>query len=225
MNQSFGPPRFALHIRNWSLPGAKRFLSVVQDPSILEEVAKFITETLFDNQHPPPEVRSITIAITSHEALSTMQAAAFHSASDLDSVHHMIEIGEPYLATIDAGRLHDEVLGLCLHEMVHCFHARGNKECPQGLIEGLADWVRLRRGLAPPHWEASISSRWDAGYDTTAYFLEHLERAYGTGTVARINSMACSSSYRKSDWEDLFGKDVEALWQEYCTVVKAKEKI
>ena len=93
------------------------------------------------------------------EALSTMQAAAFHSVSDLDSVHHMIEIGEPYLATIDAGRLHDEVLGLCLHEMVHCFHARGNKECPQALIEGLADWVRLRHGLAPPHWEASISSR------------------------------------------------------------------
>ena len=30
-----------------------------------------------------------------------------------------------------------------------------NKECPQGPIEGLAEWVRLR-GLAPPHWEAAL---------------------------------------------------------------------
>lgn len=210
-------PLFGLQVRNWSLPGAKRFLHVIPDPTELESLANFILHTLFDDECPPPEVRSITFSVTSHRAMATMTAAAFHSVSDLDATHHTIELSEEYLANIDADRLHDEVTGICLHEMVHCFQPHENTKCPPGLLEGLADWVRLRRGLGPPHWKPDKTSRWDAGYDTTAYFLDYLERCYGVGTVARINNTVCSTHFKQSDLESLVGKGVDALWQEYCS--------
>lgn len=207
---------FALHIKNWSLPGAQRFLKATQSVAVLEQAAQFVLSTLFNDKNPPPDIRSITIAITSHGAMKTMGAAAFQSASDLDDAHRVIEISEAWLAQIATERFQDELLGVLRHEMVHCFQPVNHDKTPQGLIEGLADWVRLRSDLAPPHWKPDTSSRWDAGYETTAYFLEFLERAYGEGTVASINSRACSQNYSASDWKGLLGNDVGQLWSEFC---------
>lgn len=207
-------PVFAIHVKNWSLPGAQRFLKVVHRVDLLEEAASFILTNLFTEENPAPDIRSITIIITSHAYLQTMGAAAFQSRSDLDSAHRSIEISETWLANISADRLASELLGVLRHELVHCF--QNAVSAPGGLIEGIADWVRLRSGLAPPHWIPQLMARWDAGYETTAYFLDYLEMNYGKGTVAAINNRACSVGYSASTWEDLLGKDVETLWNEYC---------
>jgi hypothetical protein len=36
---------------------------------------------------------------------------------------------------------------------VHCLQWDAHKTCPGGLIEGVADWVRLNCDLSPPHWK------------------------------------------------------------------------
>jgi hypothetical protein len=46
-----------------------------------------------------------------------------------------------------------EIEGVIVHEMVHAMQYTGNETCPGGLIEGIADWVRLQADLAPPHWK------------------------------------------------------------------------
>lgn len=49
--------------------------------------------------------------------------------------------------------IESEIKGVLVHEMVHTMQFNGKGTCPGGLIEGIADWVRLRAGLSPPHWK------------------------------------------------------------------------
>lgn len=46
---------------------------------------------------------------------------------------------------------------------VHCWQYNGKRTCPGGLVEGIADFVRLRDGLSPPHWKKG-GTNWDEGY-------------------------------------------------------------
>lgn len=95
--------------------------------------------------------------------------------------------------------------------------------CPGGLIEGIADWIRLRCDLGPPHWHrdekqsARRAKSWDRGYESTAFFLDHLESRFGQGTVARINGRLRVSGYHEDRfWPALLGESIEELWEEYC---------
>ena len=103
------------------------------------------------------------------------------------------------------------------HELVHCFQYSASGTCPGGLIEGIADWVRLRAVLAAKHWKQEADGKWDGGYQHTGYFLEYLERRFGEGTVRGIN--ACLRAERYVE-EKVFGKccegcKVEELWEDY----------
>lgn len=81
-----------------------------------------------------------------------------------------------------------EIRGVLVHELVHCFQHNGRGACPGGLVEGIADWVRLEARLGAPHWKrGAVPERWDQGYERTAYFLDWLEGRFGRGTVRRIN--------------------------------------
>ena len=132
-----------------------------------------------------------------------------------------------------ADRCADEIRGVLVHEVVHCLQYDGKDTCPGGLFEGIAgasirplwvwdpsqmhissDWVRLRSGLAPPHWRAK-GDRWDAGYDTTAYFLQWLTERYGEGTVQEINELMKDAPYDESIFKTVTGRKVSKLWELY----------
>ena len=134
-----------------------------------------------------------------------------------------------------ADRCADEIRGVIVHEVVHCYQYNGQDTCPGGLIEGIAgasirllpllgasllrctpasDWVRLRSGLVPPHWRPR-GSRWDAGYDVTAYFLQWLTERYGEGTVQEINESMKDAPYDESVFKTVTGRGVSKLWKLY----------
>jgi hypothetical protein len=102
-------------------------------------------------------------------------------------------------------------------QVVHCFQHDGQGTAPTGLIEGVADFVRLRAGLAPPHWKRGKSDGpWDAGYETTAFFLDWLERTEGEGTVRKINLALSERKYdEETFWVQIIGERVEDLWARY----------
>jgi len=79
--------------------------------------------------------------------------------------------------------------------------------------------VRLRAGLAPPHWKrGDKGGRWDAGYEKTAFFLDWLENVKGDGAVRRINlSLSDREYHEKEFWERVMGESVEELWEQYRT--------
>jgi len=73
----------------------------------------------------------------------------------------------------------------------------------------------LNAGYAPPHWQKRFDGDWDAGYDLTAYFLDWIEKCYGTGTIKKLN-LSVKKKYKDDRFEELTGKPLKTLWESYC---------
>ncbi|PSS29643.1 hypothetical protein PHLCEN_2v2791 [Hermanssonia centrifuga] len=115
-----------------------------------------------------------------------------------------------------ASRAKDEIMGVLTHEVVHCFqHTGKDKPFPGGLGEGIADWVRLRAGLAPPHWKEGRGGTWDAGYEATGYFLDWLEERYGYGIVQELNGFMKDRPWEEGIFKELTGRKIGKLWELY----------
>ncbi len=145
-----------------------------------------------------------------------MGGVAYTLGSDLDDDHKEIHFSLDYINGIPSARQKDEIQGVLVHEMVHCWQWNAKGSCPIGLIEGVADFVRLKAGLSPPHWKKEGGGQWDAGYQHTGYFLEWIEGTYGEGSVRKINQALKDKQYEQDTfWKQLFGKEVSLLWKEY----------
>ncbi|KAL8719552.1 MAG: hypothetical protein Q9225_003451 [Loekoesia sp. 1 TL-2023] len=171
------------------------------------------------NSHIPP-VRSVTLI------LRAMDTLAYTRGSELDDDHKEIHFSLEYIAKIPAEpstRRRDEIQGVLVHEMVHCWQWSAYGTAPSGLIEGIADFVRLKAGLSPPHWKEERSDKWDQGYQHTGYFLDWVETQYGEGSVRRVNEALMNKRYdEEAFWTGLFGKGVHELWKEYSETLPEK---
>ena len=147
-----------------------------------------------------------------------MGGVAYTTGTELDNDHKEIHFSLDYINGIPSrnpnGVAH-EIQGVIVHEMVHCWQWTGEGSAPGGLTEGIADYVRLRAGLSPPHWKKEAGGQWDAGYQHTGYFLDWLEGKMGQGSVRKINDALRKDQYEDKLWQKLFGKPVAALWNEY----------
>ena len=83
------------------------------------------------------------------------------------------------------------------------------------MADDAVDWVRLRAGLAPPHWVEGRGDRWDAGYEATGFFLDWLEERYGYGTVAELNGALCARPWSEGLFKELTGRRIAKLWRLY----------
>lgn len=157
--------------------------------------------------------------------LRSMDGVAYTTGSDLDDDHKEIHFSLGYIRDIaPQERQRDEIRGVLVHEMVHCWQGNGSGKAPSGLIEGIADFVRLKAGLSPPHWKKEWGGDWDAGYQHTGYFLDWLEGKFGEGSVRRINGSLCEGEYVEKDfWGGLFGQGVKELWTEYGKSFEGEE--
>lgn len=98
--------------------------------------------------------------------------------------------------------------------MTHIWQWNGNPRAPGGLIEGIADYVRLKSGYIPSHWVApGGGNRWDQGYDVTARFLDYLE-GRRNGFVPELNRRL-RNGYTADYFVQLLRKTVDQLWADY----------
>ena len=154
-----------------------------------------------------------------------MDGVAYTIGSDLDGDHKELHFSLNYINGIQSARQKDEIQGILVHEMVHCWQWNAKGTAPGGLIEGIADFVRLKAGFSPPHWKREGGGQWDAGYQHTGYFLEWIENTYGDGSVRKINDALKGKKYEEDDfWEQLFGKKVGLLWEEYEVGLESERK-
>ncbi|XP_071727064.1 uncharacterized protein [Rutidosis leptorrhynchoides] len=100
------------------------------------------------------------------------------------------------------------------HEMTHVFQWYG-EFTPSGLIEGIADYTVIRANYVdvPTYVKPGQGDRWDQGYGVTARFLEYCD-SLTTSFVAKLNKLI-RTAYDASYFEELTGKPVEQLWDEY----------
>ena len=204
-------PLLRLEVRDLSAKGAKIFLSVLDCGSILSNAVESVLSILYTKESKMPPTRSVTLILRS------MPGVAFTTGKDIDDDHKEIHLSTDYIANIAPERREKELTGVIVHEMVHCWQWAAKGTCPVGLTEGVADFVRLRADLAPPHWKrAWKDTKWDAGYERTGYFLDYLESRFGAGTVIAINEQLRDRNYHEGHfWRHCCGHDVKTLWSEY----------
>ncbi|XP_076921608.1 uncharacterized protein LOC143583088 [Bidens hawaiensis] len=136
---------------------------------------------------------------------------------DMDGVaytsNNEIHVSAKYIQSY-SGDVKTEITGVLYHEMAHVWQWNGNGQAPGGLIEGIADYVRLKAGYAPSHWvKPGQGDRWDQGYDVTARFLDYCNGLRG-GFVAELNKKM-RNGYNNGFFVELLGKTVDQLWAEY----------
>lgn len=126
-----------------------------------------------------------------------------------DNIHVSVGYIQSY-----AGDVKIEITGILYHEATHVWQWNGNGQAPGGLIEGIADYVRLKAGYAPSHWvKPGQGDKWDQGYDVTAMFLDYCN-SVRPGFVALLNEKM-RYAYSESYFVELLGKTVDVLWTEY----------
>ncbi|KAJ9133764.1 BSP-domain-containing protein, partial [Coniochaeta hoffmannii] len=210
-------------IRSLAHPGATKFLTSVTASTLLASAVRNVQAHLYSSPPVPtphcPPTRSVTVV------LRDIGGVAYTTGVELDPAHHKeIHFSLGYVASIRPDRLAAEIEGVLTHELVHCYQHNAQGTCPGGLIEGIADWVRLCCRLEPPHWKRETKGRWDGGYQHTAYFLEYLEGRFGEGTVRRINERLRGRRYEEKEfWTGLLGRPVEQLWGDYVEKVRREE--
>ncbi|KAI9180348.1 hypothetical protein LWI28_003822 [Acer negundo] len=129
------------------------------------------------------------------------------------AVNGEIHVSAKYIGSY-SGDVRREITGVLYHEMTHIWQWNGNGQAPGGLIEGIADYVRLKANYAPSHWvKPGQGNRWDQGYDVTARFLDYCN-SLRNGFVAELNKKM-RSGYSNNYFVDLLGKNVDQLWRDY----------
>lgn len=124
-----------------------------------------------------------------------------------------IHVNANYIGNF-SGDVKRELTGVLYHEMTHIWQWNGNGRTPGGLIEGTADFVRLKANYAPSHWvKPGQGDRWDNGYDVTARFLDYCN-SLRNGFVAELNKKM-RSGYSADFFVELLGKTVDQLWTDY----------
>lgn len=217
----FETPKLRLHLNELGHEGSSIFLSNIKGNEDFEQQVQNVLNLLYTKDCQRPETRSVTLI------LREMDGVAYTTGIDLDNDHKEIHFNLNYIKIPRGEGQRHELLGVLCHELVHCFQWNAEGTCDGGLIEGIADWVRLNAGLAAKHWKQDAKGDWNAGYQHTGYFLDYLENRFGPGTVRHIN--AC---LRKGDYDEdaLFkeccdGQCVKELWKDYAKhLEKEKEK-
>lgn len=79
--------------------------------------------------------------------------------------------------------------------------------------------MRLHANLAPPHWKRAPApnDKWDAGYQTTAFFLDWIEERRGAGAIRALNGALRDTDYTDEMFVVLAGEPVRDLWRRYKT--------
>lgn len=115
-------------------------------------------------------------------------------------------------------RAHPEDFGMVIHELTHVVQQYGGKG--EGwLTEGIADYIRYWR-FEPGTKEVKIDrvrNSYRQGYAVAGAFLDWLEREKHPGIVVKLNAASRTGGYRESLFEDLCGKKLQELWEEFAS--------
>lgn len=137
-------PRFSIRIDDLAHPGAALFLGSVKPLEALQTAVRASLQHLYKSLDNAPTSKSVAVS-QSRSWLSSISVDSItltlrpmggvaHTFGDADkhihfSLDHIVNSKD---------RVKDEIMGVLVHEVVHCYQYDGNGTAPGGLIEGFA---------------------------------------------------------------------------------------
>ncbi|EFJ15437.1 hypothetical protein SELMODRAFT_118618 [Selaginella moellendorffii] len=188
-------------------PGGQRFDSVMGVDgalSILADAMAFV-QLGFEYMSPDTPKKEID---TIHFTVDGMPGVAY-------AIGVEIHLSAQFVATF-TGDLVFELRGVLYHEMTHIWQwfGKDGSRAPQGLIEGIADFMRLKAKLGvSTNGFVGLGSHWDEGYTVTALFLNYVNDLHPS-FVAELNKKLYDG-WSESYFQDLIRKSVDQLWSDF----------
>jgi hypothetical protein len=189
--------------------------AMTDDPTAtIQEIGRRVCQILY---REPDEVRNAT-----HLTLIIRYAPGEVAWKSGDGADITVMISTDHMQNVhDDGRdLEKEIKGILFHEMTHMYqHDDSDADGVDiGLIEGIADFVRILAGYTPEGAGPNPGGSWDDGYTTTAFFLIWVDEQY-PDSVYRINLTMDSTDgqdWSEESFRDITGKSVDELWDDYA---------
>ena len=177
------------------------FARVVTDPqAFVSDLTRTICRILYRSPDEPRKPSAITIRVYDFDGVANAGGMT-------------INLSTRHLANYSGAALAEEITGVLVHEATHLYQYNDG---PGGLIEGIADYVRIEAGHHSPNRKRA-GGNWDDGYTTTGFFLSWLDDQYPDFgyelnlTLTRDDNRGWS----EQAFVELTGKDVATLWREY----------
>ncbi|KAI3986967.1 hypothetical protein MKX01_039902 [Papaver californicum] len=188
-------------------PGGKKFdteIGVEYCRQTLEKATNFIWQIFGQsNEADRKNVQSISMLVKPFDGV------AFHTGVE-------IQVSADYISGFSGGDIKSEITGIIYHELTHVWQWDGTPgpRAPQDLLEGIADYVRLKANLPGTYWaQRGSGNRWGERSDITAYFLDHCESLRG-GFVAALNAKM-KTGYDDYYFNELLGKSADEVFADY----------
>lgn len=190
--------------------GGKLFTDEVPDPATwFRTIARDVCSRLYKQPSEARDVTSVTLYLRDCDGV----------AAKWGDRRISVEVCTPHLRNVkNSGRsVADEVTGIMIHETTHGYQYDDQPDSdPEiGLIEGIADSVRLGAGYISPG-ELGAGGRWDSGYKTSAFFLVWLDTRY-PDFLYRFNQSfkPDGEAWSPAAFQQITGESVDTLWSEY----------
>lgn len=191
-------------------PGGQRFddeLGVENMRKVLADAAGFIQKAF--SLSAPKAIPTESLVVESMPGgVAATGGATIHLSAEYIA-------GQP----ADTAALVHEITGVLYHESTHVWQnnngSYGSDPYFTGVIEGVADWIRLTAGLASAGWSPRArGGNWYDGYTTTAYFLAWIQSTHKPRFVNQLNQKM-AQSWSNDFFLQLVGRSVDELWQDY----------
>ncbi|KAK9667160.1 hypothetical protein RND81_14G237500 [Saponaria officinalis] len=188
-------------------PGGVRFEAEIGSDytvATLSKATNFIWETFQQTENPndrKPGITRITVHVVPWKG-------------EVTTKKNQLYISSIYIQNYE-GDIRREITRVIYHELTHVWQWTGMGRAPKGLLEGIADYVKIKAGYADEKYgkKQGDGERWDEGAEITAYFLEYCNELR-KGFVAELNAKM-KNGYEESFFRELLGKSVEKVWDDY----------
>lgn len=191
-------------------PGGRRFDQVLGRANmrrVLQDAANYCRGVAF-SLSPPKNIAEVLLVVEEFEGV------AFASGSTIHLSAGYVESYSPG----DSAALRREITGVLYHESAHVWQNGDLGDGSAyfgGVVEGIADWVRLKSGWRAAHWTRQRGGSWWSGYEVTAFFLDWIEVNRKKDFVNLLNQKMGQARWSNDFFRQIAGTGVDQFWGEY----------
>ncbi|MBN1971939.1 MAG: hypothetical protein JXR48_06400 [Candidatus Delongbacteria bacterium] len=230
----FIKPEIKFYSDNLNKTGTELYNQIVRNPqeyisNVSELVARMIFNNSFEIDNP--------IRLLYYDVVSGMEPGIPSYLSGAGAVTGIKfsndHVERAWNITKDIDKVESEIYGVLFHEQIHGYQLN-----PQGageydgksekwaFIEGLADAVRIRSGFHQSSKPYNSDKKWLSGYTGTGYFYNWICNNYDSDFLIKINlsTKEINPWSHKQAIEQIIGKDIDFLWNEYANSIGKIEK-